>query len=113
MIYIPCEYLTSYTRNKSVSSCTRVTCTVRLMVDPPTSGICGTCVRPTHRTTGLAYEVASLVLATIIVCPTLNVDTRHQRIALQPCGADTPSLVELHQALCSSATGAVSAETRV
>ena len=83
------------------------------MVDPPTSGIGGTCVRPTHRTTGLAYEVASLVLATIIVCPALNVDTRHQRITLQPCGADTPSLVELHQTLRSSATGAVSAETRV
>merc|ERR1719320_1091871 len=103
----------SYTCDKSVSSCTRVTGTVWLMVDPPARGILGTCVRPTHWTTSLAYEVTSLVLATIIVCSALYIDTGNQRIPLQPCGADAPCLVELHQALGTSATGALSIQTRI
>ena len=48
-----------------------------------------------------------------LACPTLNIDTRHQRIPLQPSGADTANLVVRNQALGISATGALSNQTRI
>ena len=46
-------------------------------------------------------------------CPSLNIDTRHQRIPLLPSGADTARLVELNQALSTLVTGALSIQTRI
>ena len=65
------------------------------------------------RLTGLAGEVAGLVVAAVGVGATLNIDTCNERVALQPGGTDAPRLVGLGQALCSSATRPVGVQARV
>ena len=83
------------------------------MANASARGVLGTRVRPTHGLTRLTGEVALLVLATVLVCPTLHIDTRHQGVTLETSGAHTLGRVELNNTLSSAAAGPVRVEARV
>ena len=107
--------LTSNTASSevSISSGAGITRALSVMVDASTRGVLGTRVRPTHGLTRLAGEVTLLVLATVLVCPALNIDTGHQGVTLETSRAHTLGRVELNNALSSSATRPVRVEAGV
>ena len=84
-----------------------------MMADAGARGVLGTRVRLTHGLTRLAGEVTGLVLATILVCPALHIDTGHQGVALEAGGAHALGRVELNNTLSSAAAGSVRVEARV
>ena len=83
------------------------------MANAGARGVLGTRVWPTHGLTRLTGEVALLVLATVLVCPALHIDTRHQGVTLETSGAHTLGRVELNNTLSSAAAGPVRVEARV
>ena len=83
------------------------------MVDASARGVLGARVRPTHGLTRLAGEVTLLVLATVLVCPALHIDTGYQGITLETGRAHTLGRVELNNALSPAATRPVRVEAGV
>ena len=83
------------------------------MANAGARGVLGTRVWPTHGLTRLTGEVALLVLATVLVCPALHIDTRHQGVTPETSGAHTLGRVELNNTLSSAAAGPVRVEARV
>ena len=92
---MPKVSLTSDAWYKSTSSCARITCTFWLMVDTLTWSILSTGARTTDRFTFLTDEVTCLILSTVRVCSTLDIDTCYQGVTLETCAAHTTWLVEL------------------
>ena len=107
--------LTSNTASseESISSGSRITRALGVMVDASARGVLRTRVRPTHGLTRLAGEVTLLVLATVIVCPALHIDTGHQGVTLETSRAHTLGRVELNNALSSATTRPVRVEAGV
>ena len=107
--------LTSNTASSevSISSGAGITRALSVVVDASTRGVLSTRVRPTHGLTRLAGEVTLLVLATVLVCPALHIDTGHQGVTLETSRAHTLGGVELYNALSSSATRPVRVEAGV
>ena len=90
---------------ESVAPRARVTRALGLVLDTATRGVLAARVCAAHGFTGLADEVTSLVLATVLITATLHIDTGHERVALQPRAAHALGRVELHDALGAPAAG--------
>ena len=105
------DILTSYAWYEAISSRTRITCTLWLVIETYTWGILSACAWTTNRLTSLTHEVTGLVLSAVIVCSTLHIDTGHQRVTLESCAADTSCFMELNSTLSTSTTWSVWVET--